>query len=156
VADPKLLASHRDTVQVDYSLFYIEDEETPWFGDDTAEPPEAPAEGELARSGRDWITIGSNVNYHVAGVTLELWDSEPTPPDHWEVSTEVDLPATKGRIYLNNTSGTSSETYELDGPGTYHVRISSRGRDEAQEALSTSGSVPERMEQYLIQFWKAR
>jgi hypothetical protein len=84
-----------------------------------------------------------------------VWDGEPPQPDYWEVSTVVDLPATTGRIYLSNTSGTPSETYELAGPGTYRVRISSRGRVEAREALDISGEVPERMEQYLIQVWSA-
>ncbi|MDT3439319.1 MULTISPECIES: hypothetical protein [unclassified Pseudofrankia] len=157
MADSKLLTSRSDSVQVDYSIFYIEDEGEAWFDSalpQGAVPPEAPADDELVRTGLDWISIASNVNYHVAGVRLELWRGEPPQQDDWEAHADVAFSCTTGNVYLSGTGGTQSEeAFELGGPGTYHGRVHSRGREEAREALGTSGEVPERMEQYLCQFW---
>ncbi|MCK9928845.1 hypothetical protein MXD62_16945 [Frankia sp. Mgl5] len=154
-ADANLIASCRDTVEVVYGHFYIQDKGVSWFHDSSQPEPGPPEDDDLVRTALDWISIVSAVGDHVAGAQLEVWDREPQRQDDWEVSADFEFTCTTGNVALVAVMmGPSTEELIIGAPGAYRGRVYSRGREDAEAALETADEVPEGTEQYLVQWWQ--
>ncbi|CAJ62940.1 hypothetical protein FRAAL4298 [Frankia alni ACN14a] len=63
-----------------------------WLDDDSLPP--SPAEGdELTATGKDWVSIVSEAQDHVAGIQLEAWATEPPRQEDWEISEDFQVSA---------------------------------------------------------------
>ncbi len=145
----------KETVDVLYSFFYLQDGGQTWLDDDSLPP--SPAEGdELTATGKDWVSIVSEAQDHVAGIQLEAWATEPPRQDDWEISEDFQVVWSTGEIApVAVTMGPSEEEIIVGPPGTYAGRVYSRGREDTRNAREAGLEIPDGLEQYLVQFWPA-
>ncbi len=145
----------RETVEVLYSHFYLQDTGGAWLDDDSRPQPGPPEDDELVRTGPDWVSILSGAQDHVAGIQLETWEREPPRQEDWEVSADFELTCTTGNIVpVAVMMGPSEKEVALGPSGTYRGRIYSRGRGLARDALLSADSIPDGTEEFLVQFWR--
>ncbi len=150
------LRTCKETVDVLYSHFYLQDTGGGWLDDDSLPPPSPPAGDELTATGKDWVSIVSEAQDHVAGIQLEAWSAEPPRREDWEVSADFQLTCTTGNIVpVAVMMGPSEEEIIVGPPGTYSGRVYSRGREDTRNARETGLEIPDGLEQYLVQFWSA-
>lgn len=149
---PNLIRRQEVAVEVDYGGWALQD----W--DDTQVPVLFPGGFErgallTARPGRlDFTSAGHT---HTAGLTVEVWDAEPSVPSgEWEETGEASIYCSSGKLRARSMAGGPMPgNIELsDGPGTWWVRVVSSGRSQVAEL--TAIGVPEGVEQYITQFWR--
>lgn len=152
---PSATITCRETVEVLYSHFYIQDTGGAWLDDASLPQPAPPEDGDLVLAGPDWISILSGAQDHVAGIQLEVWEREPPPqPADWEVSADFELTCSTGTVVpVAVMMGPSEEEVTVGLPGVYHGRMYSRGRGLARDALLAADSIPDGTEEYVVQFW---
>ncbi|GAA2768567.1 hypothetical protein GCM10010103_76090 [Streptomyces paradoxus] len=104
------------------------------------------------------LDIFSAGHTHTAAVTVEVWDGEPPEqdPSLWDEQAETDFESTSGEVAVWSMSlGRADDVITLaDSGGSWRVRVSCAGRDEAA-ALSEEEGIGEGAERYLVQFWPA-
>lgn len=150
-----------DTVLVEYSQFYLVEEDSQAGRMELTVP-----KGERwLTTGTGWIVFLSGSSDHCPAVRIEAWVQEPTTdPASWDEVTETTLETTAEDMRLRAlTMQPSEELIEIGPPGRYHVRAHRRGSSGVRRAVEDAfiraheqGKpvvLPEGVEQYLIQFW---
>jgi hypothetical protein len=144
-----------DQIRVEYSQFYLVDTDIV----DLPEPRLTPAH--WIDTGPNWAAFLSGGQDHYASVRMQLWKEKPTPTiETWDLTCDVSLTLASGEIRLwALTVGPSNQRLVLAGAGHYRMRVHCRGRQAAAEALDEitiyQNSLPQDIERYLIQLWRA-
>ncbi|ONF63343.1 hypothetical protein [Amycolatopsis keratiniphila] len=138
--------------------FLIEDEDI--------DPPAFPAFEEAD----DWLLTTHNQiavcsasgEWHVPEALLQRWTTTPpSPGPGWEVHQQRRCHFSSGALnILNPAREEIFGTFDLETPGSYHVRAHTTDRDRTRRmidhAATTAGDQPIRgIEKFLIQFWRA-
>lgn len=148
----ELISREEVPVEVDFYGLYLQD----W--DDSQVPVPFPKGWEAgpflqARSGRLDITSGGHT--HTAGLTVEVWDAEPSAPSgDWEETALTEISNTSGQLEVGGvTCGPMPDPIQLsDHACTWNVRVSCKGRAEVAEQARRG--IPEGVvERYVFQFW---
>ncbi|MFD5704208.1 hypothetical protein [Streptomyces lasiicapitis] len=148
----KLISREEVPVEVDFYGLYLQD----W--DDSQVPVPFPQRWEAgpflsARPGRLDFTSGGHT--HTAGLTVEVWDTEPSAPvGDWEESVLTEITSASGQLEVGGVAGgPMPEPIRLsDQAHTWRVRVVCAGRAEVAE--QTRLGVPEDVvERYVFQFW---
>jgi hypothetical protein len=143
-----------DQIRVEYSQFYLVDTDI----SDLPEPRLTPAQ--WVDTGLNWAAFLSGGQDHYATVRMELWNSEPTSTtETWDLTCDAFLTSTSGEIVLwALTIGPSDRRLVLAGAGQYNMRVYCRGRQAVAQALdevtTPEASLPQAVEQYLLQLWR--
>lgn len=152
-----------DTVLVEYSQFYLVEEDSRAGRMELTVP-----DGERwLTTGTGWMVFLSGSSDHYPAVRIEVWSQEPpAEPEPWERAEETTVETTVEDVRLRAlTMQPSEELLEIGPPGHYHVRASCRGRSDVRRAVEDAFVraheegrpvvLPEGVERYLIQFWPA-
>jgi hypothetical protein len=104
------------------------------------------------------IDVFSAGHTHTAAVTAEVWDGRPPEEDRerWDEYGECEYVSTSGVVAVWSMSlGRTEHSVTLsDSGGTWQVQVYSVGRAEA-ERLSAETGTAEKVERYLVRFWRA-
>lgn len=139
-------------VEVDFYGIYLQD----W--DDSQVPvpfPEGWEAGPFLRARRGRLDITSGGHTHTAGLTVQVWDTEPkVPTGDWEETALSEISVASGQLEVGGVAGgPMPEPVQLsDRAGVWGVRVVCRGRAEVAEQARRG--VPEGVvERYVFQFW---
>ncbi|MFJ4100827.1 hypothetical protein [Amycolatopsis japonica] len=134
--------------------------------DDDIDPPTFPAFAEAD----DWLLTTDNQiavcsasgEWHVPEALLQRWTTAPpTPGPGWKVHQQRQCHFSSGVLnILNPAREEVFGTFDLETPGSYHVRAHTTDRDNTRRLLdhaaATAGDQPiHGVEKFLIQFWPA-
>ena len=96
----------------------------------------------------DGIVAVGTVGHTYLPVAIELWDAEPPLDEGWDHVVEATLEVGSGRLGLESVDGAAEDVEALEvEPGTYRVRSSSAGLEEANEMDGGDS--------YRVQLWPA-
>ncbi|WP_128431660.1 hypothetical protein [Streptomyces cyaneus] len=104
------------------------------------------------------LDIYSAGHTHTASVAVEVWDGQPPAQDpaQWDEQAEAAFESISGEVAVWSMDlGRADDVITLaDSGGSWRVRVSCTGRDEAA-ALSEGEGTGHGVEKYLVQFWPA-
>jgi hypothetical protein len=113
--------------------------------------PPNPDEGSWVRSGTASVLLLLGEDYGPSRLTLELWDTQPSPPDHadWSISEVIDLELPSGWLCVEMIApGSLRDVFSVGGPGHYRDQFGWRGNPGR---LDPDSEDPEAL--LLAQFW---
>ncbi|MGW0694899.1 hypothetical protein [Streptomyces sp. NPDC002738] len=147
-----LVSRHRGRVEVEFFGFCLQER------DEDAVPVLFPegwdTEGGFLTACEGRLDVSSAGHTHTADLTVEVWD-EPPPTrteESWEADAQALIVSPSGVLDVwGVTGGEAGDPVVLGRPGTWQVRLRSKGRAEVAEL--TQHGVPEGVEQYFAQFW---
>jgi hypothetical protein len=138
------MVRHRGTVWAEFHQFSLVagDSVIAWDGTPTDELM-------VALPGGAVVVCG--IHTGLLKVEFETHAAPPAPTAGWDQATEVDISVPGGELHLQGWGASTVSHVNLagDGPGTYRVRCSARGRDIDQE-----DSVAEEVEHYRFDVWR--
>ncbi|MFI6302831.1 hypothetical protein ACIBCH_13225 [Amycolatopsis thailandensis] len=134
--------------------------------DDDIDPPTFPAftgaDDWLLTTGDQIAVCSASGEWHVPEALLQRWTTPPPPPGPaWEVHQQRQCHFSSGLLnILNPAREEVFGTFDLETPGSYHVRAHTADRDTTRRMLdnaaTTAGDQPiHGIEKFLIQFWPA-